>query len=136
MDTEIVKLLWLKTATISRILDNSLGAIHGIGFSEYMVLMNLAEAPNKVMRRTDLALAVCRTGSGITRMLNPMEKIGLVTKESSERDGRVSLVKLTPTGLKIFEEATQTLDQKSATVVQNLDRKQVKTLLTLLRTLD
>jgi DNA-binding MarR family transcriptional regulator len=128
----IVRALWLNSANISKSLDNSLGAIHGIGFSEYMVLHNLADAPNQLMRRIDLAQAIGRTGSGMTRMLAPLEKIGLVGKETSARDGRVSLVKLTPAGHKIYEEATLSLDQKAASLLKNLETKQAKTFLKLL----
>jgi DNA-binding MarR family transcriptional regulator len=41
-------------------------------------------------------------------MLLPMEKIGLVDRESSERDARVSLVVLRDSGRRIYREATVT----------------------------
>jgi len=116
----IAKSLWLKTATISRHLDNSLGAVHGIGLTEYMVLHSLMEAPNHALRRIDLAEALARTASGITRMLMPMEKIGLVTKEINERDARVSLVKITPAGKELFNNAAVTLDNKSESLLKNM----------------
>ncbi|MBV1879100.1 MAG: MarR family transcriptional regulator [Pseudomonadales bacterium] len=131
----IAKSLWLNSAVISKHLDHSLGVIHGIGLTEYMVLLNLMQAPHHALRRIDLAEALARTASGITRMLIPMEKIGLVEKATSERDARVSLVKITPAGEEIFGNASLTLEDKSASLLKGLDNGQVNTLLQLLNTI-
>tara|TARA_R100000005_G_scaffold89631_1_gene60329 strand:- start:34834 stop:35256 length:423 start_codon:yes stop_codon:yes gene_type:complete len=131
----ISKSLWLKSAVISKHLDNSLGAIHGIGLAEYMVLLNLMKAPNHALRRIDIAEALARTASGITRMLMPMEKIGLVSKETNERDARVSLVKITPAGEELFRNATVTLDAKSQSLLRNIDRESADKLLALLQSI-
>jgi DNA-binding MarR family transcriptional regulator len=128
----ITKSLWRHSASISRQLDNSLGAIHGIGLTEYMVLLNLSQAPVKSLRRIDLADALQRTASGITRLLMPMEKIGLVSKEVGHRDARVSLVKISPAGERILADATVTLDHKSENLLKPLNPKQASTLLELL----
>ena len=128
----IAKSLWINSAVISRQLDNSLGAIHGIGLAEYMVLLNLMNAPNQTLRRIDIAEALGRTASGITRMLMPMVKIGIVEKATSERDARVSLVKITPAGESIFTDASTTLAQKSASLLKNIDGRKAETLLGLL----
>jgi len=129
----ITKSLWLNTAIISKHLDNSLGAIHGIGLTEYMVLLNLMKAPNQALRRIDIAEALARTASGITRMLMPMEKIGLVVKEINERDARVSLVKITSAGEELFKNASVTLDAKSESLLKNIDSKSADKFLTLLQ---
>jgi len=129
----IAKSLWLNAAIISRHLDNSLGAIHGIGLAEYMVLLNLMKAPNHALRRIDIADALARTASGVTRMLMPMEKIGLVTKELNERDARVSLVKITPAGEELFMHASATLNTKSESLLRNIDSKNADKLLALLQ---
>lgn len=128
----ITKSLWLNAAVISRHLDNSLGAIHGIGLTEYMVLLNLMQAPNQALRRIDIADALARTASGVTRMLMPMEKIGLVTKDTSGRDARVSLVKITPAGEELFKNASATLNSKSESLLKNIDSNNADTLLMLL----
>lgn len=129
----ITKSLWLNSAIISKHLDNSLGAIHGIGLTEYMVLLNLMKAPNHTLRRIDIAESLARTASGITRMLMPMEKIGLVTKEINERDARVSLVKITPAGEELFKDASATLDLKSESLLKNIDAKNADQFLNLLQ---
>ncbi len=131
----ITKSIWVNNAIISKQLDNSLGAIHGIGLTEYMVLLNLMKAPNHVLRRIDIAGALARTASGITRMLMPMEKIGLVKKETNNRDARVSLVKITPAGEELFKNASVTLDSKSEALLKNMDSKKADRFLELLNTI-
>jgi DNA-binding MarR family transcriptional regulator len=102
----VIKSLWLKSTLINKQLNNSLGYIHGIGFSEYMALNSLFDSPNKTMTRIDLAESIGRTASGVTKMLRPMEKIGLIQKEVGARDARVSLVKISKAGERLFKDAT------------------------------
>jgi len=78
---------------------------HGLGLSDFMILYLLNSAPDHKMRRIDLAEKIGLTASGVTRLLAPLEKIGLVTREANERDARVSYVVITPTGKRIFKEA-------------------------------
>jgi DNA-binding MarR family transcriptional regulator len=126
------KLLWINSTFISKKLDNNLGAIHGIGLTEYMVLFSLVNAPNKSLRRIDLAESVERTASGITRMLMPMEKIGLIKKERSTRDARASLVRITLVGEEIFRDASVTLNEKSEQLLKRLDARKIETFWNLL----
>jgi len=129
---EVTKKLWINNAFISKKIENNLGCIHGIGFTEYMVLHNLVNAPNKALRRVDLANSVGRTASGVTRMLLPMEKLGLIEKELSPRDARASLVKITTVGEGIFKDASITLNQKSEQLLDRLDSEQIDIFLKLL----
>jgi DNA-binding MarR family transcriptional regulator len=85
-------------------------SVHGIGFSDFLILHLLQQAPNEQFRRTELAEKIGLTASGITRLLLPIEKIGLITREANERDARVSYAKLTPAGKRIYNEALQTAD--------------------------
>lgn len=93
-------------AVISRRFDSL--SIHGIGFNDFIILYLLGQAPGEKMRRIDLAEKIGLTASGVTRMLLPLEKIGLVTRETNERDARVSYVVLTKTGQQLFEDAKET----------------------------
>jgi DNA-binding MarR family transcriptional regulator len=128
--------LWLVSERLSSRVDHRLGAVHGIGFVELMVLLSLARAPERRMRRVDLALAIGRTASGVTRLLRPMEKIGLVARDSSDRDARVSLVTITATGETLLNDALVTLDHAAAKLLLPLGDATLDTLragLTLLR---
>lgn len=127
--SQAASVLCLRATELNRRIDVSLGTIHGIGFTEYMVLDALALAPSDAMRRTDLAAALCRSASGITRILKPMEKIGLVGKESNQRDARVSLVKLTKAGARMHREAGATLTRSSDQLLEKLSDSAVEGLL-------
>ncbi len=80
------------------------GRLNGLGWTDFVILLNLSQAPDEKLRRIDLAERVGLTASGVTRVLLPMEKIGLVTREINENDARVSFVVLAPGGKeKLFE---------------------------------
>ena len=80
---------------VSRRLDNRL-SFHGLGFNDFIILYHLSQAPHGKLRRIDLAEKVGLTASGVTRLLLPMEKIGLIKKEANEHDARISYVSLAP----------------------------------------
>ena len=82
-------------AELTRRLDSRLG---GLGLTELIILYHLSQAEGKKMRRIDLAEKVGLTASGVTRLLLPMEKIGLISKEVNQNDARVSFVVLAPGG--------------------------------------
>ncbi len=128
--------LWTKSTLINRKLDATLGSIHGIGFTEYMVLFHLSDAPNHVLRRIDLAHLLGRSASGITKMLSPMEKIGLVSKEVNPRDARVSLVKITANGLDIFKQASDTFNNTAESILGDIKPSNIKHLLALLQSMN
>ena len=131
----IIQDLWSVSAHISKTLDNSLSSIHGISLTEYMVLDRLLSAPNQVMRRIDLAESVGRTASSITKMLAPMQKVGLVGKEANARDARVSLVKITEAGTTIAKDAQLTVEQRSEQLLSRFDQHQTIFLAAALKTL-
>ena len=64
--------------------DNGMG--NGIEFNEFLILFYLNQSNNQKMRRVDLAEKMSMTASGITRMLLPMEKIGLISSDSVDDD--------------------------------------------------
>ncbi|PIF44374.1 MarR family protein [Chryseobacterium sp. 52] len=84
--------------------------VHGLGLNDFVILYILYHSSESKMRRIDLAEKIGLTASGVTRLLNPLEKIGLVSREANERDARVSYVVITETGKKIFEEAKKTAE--------------------------
>ena len=110
-------------------------SIHGINYSELMVLHYLNSAAQQTMRRIDLAQHIGLTASGITRMLKPMEKLHLVEKEVNARDARVSLVKLTPTGKILYRDAWLSFGHSAIGLTDNLDDAQLNNLATLLSAL-
>lgn len=92
-------------------------SIHGISFSDFAILYLLQQAPDGKLRRIDLAEKTGLTASGITRMLLPMEKTGLVGREANERDARVSYVVLTAAGRTLYEDARETANAVAKEIV-------------------
>lgn len=89
---------------LSRKMDAKLG---GLGFSDFLILYALSVAPDKRLRRIDLADTIGLTASGITRLLLPMEKIGLVQREAHDGDARVSYIAIAPGGEMKLTEAIE-----------------------------
>lgn len=93
-------------AAITRQLSARLEAQHGLTLSDYDVLVQLYHAPEQALRRVDLARTVLLTASGITRLLDGLERSGWVEKKSCQSDARVSYASLTKAGCAKFEEAS------------------------------
>jgi DNA-binding MarR family transcriptional regulator len=93
-------------AAITRQLSARLEAQHGLTLSDYDVLVQLYFAPERALRRVDLARSVLLTASGITRLLDGLERSGWVEKKSCDSDARVSYAVLTEAGCAKFEEAS------------------------------
>jgi DNA-binding MarR family transcriptional regulator len=92
-------------ATLLRELNTQLVHEHGLTINDYEVLLRLAHAPERAMRRIDLAESVLLTPSGITRLLDGLERCGLVERAACSTDRRVTYAVLTDAGLEKLEEA-------------------------------
>jgi DNA-binding MarR family transcriptional regulator len=95
-------------AAVTRALNAELVGEHGITLNDYEVLLRLAYAPDRRLRRVDLAESVVLTASGITRLLDGLERCGLVRKASCESDRRVVYAELTDGGYAKLREASGT----------------------------
>ncbi len=85
-------------AAITRELSAELQREHGMTLNDYEVLLHLSHADGGRMRRVDLAERDLLTASGITRLLDGLERGGFVCKETCDSDARVSYAKLTAEG--------------------------------------
>ena len=94
-------------AAVVRGLDRELMSDHGLTINDYEVLIRLSRAPDRMMRRVDLAQQVLLTPSGITRLLDGLERCGLVEKAACASDARVVYAKLTDEGLAKLQIATE-----------------------------
>jgi DNA-binding MarR family transcriptional regulator len=95
-------------AAITRELSAQLQREHGLTLNDYEVLLHLSHAEDGRMRRVDLAEGVVLTASGITRLLEGLERSGYVCKETCTADARVSYAKLTPSGEAKLRAAAET----------------------------
>lgn len=91
----------------TRLLSAQLTADHGLTISDYEVLLRLSRAPDRRMRRVDLAEQVLLTASGITRLLDGLERSGYVERGACESDRRVVYAVLTDAGLTKLREASE-----------------------------
>ncbi|SHJ03872.1 DNA-binding transcriptional regulator, MarR family [Halodesulfovibrio aestuarii] len=110
-------------------------SVHGINFTEFMILQSLENAAENTMRRIELANAVNLTASGVTRVLHPMERIHLIEKRSNPRDARISLVKLTSAGKTIYADALITVESCAESLMAPLTSNQIETLTGLIKKL-
>ena len=115
-------------AVLARRFDGILGSLHGLGLGDFTVLLHLSEAPGGRLRRVDLAERVGLTVSGVTRTLIPLEKIGLVTRQSDARDARVAYAVLTETGRELLTNSLIIAEQISRESVRPDEEKQVETM--------
>lgn len=112
-------------ATLTRRFDNVLGSLHGLSFGDFVLLLNLSRAPGGRLRRVDLAERLGLTASGITRTLLPLEKIGLITRQSDTRDARVGYAVLTPSGQKLLINALASAELISQESLQSVPADQL-----------
>jgi DNA-binding MarR family transcriptional regulator len=103
---------WLRLlrahATLTRRMDANLQRAHDLTINDFEVLLALARAEDRRMRRVDLAGHVLLTQSGITRLLQGLERAGLVERAGCPTDGRVVYAQLTDRGHERLREAAST----------------------------
>lgn len=95
-------------ASITRVLEAELLAEQDLSLASYDVLVQLAEAPDRRLRMTELADAVLLSRSGVTRLVDRLEKGGLVARCPVESDGRGVAARLTDAGLDRLRIASRT----------------------------
>ena len=95
-------------AAMTRELSADLVTEHGLTINDYEVLLHLARAPERRMRRVDLAERVILTASGITRLLEGLEHSGLVERVHCSDDRRVVYAQITTTGYEKLRVASRT----------------------------
>jgi DNA-binding MarR family transcriptional regulator len=96
------------SAALTRRLSAQLSADHALSLNAYEALLNLARAPGRRMRRVDLANSLLLTAGGVTRLLDGLERCGLVAREESSTDRRVTYAVLTRAGRDKLREADRT----------------------------
>ncbi|MGQ0838235.1 MarR family winged helix-turn-helix transcriptional regulator [Actinokineospora sp.] len=95
-------------ARITRFLEAELVAEQRLSLGGYDVLVQLAEAPERRLRMAELADAVLLSRSGVTRLVDRLERAGLVARERVAGDGRGVVATLTDQGLDVLRTASRT----------------------------
>ncbi|MBN9504285.1 MAG: hypothetical protein BGO01_03870 [Armatimonadetes bacterium 55-13] len=101
--SEVEKKAWvsylLSSARITRDVDRRLHEAGVVDLTIYDILLRLEEAPDRRMKMTDLADASVFSKSGITRLVDRLEKDGLIERQSCPADRRRVHAWLTEKGL-------------------------------------
>ncbi|HEV3072485.1 MAG TPA: MarR family transcriptional regulator [Solirubrobacteraceae bacterium] len=95
-------------ASLAKRLDAELERSHGLPLSSYEVLHRLQEAPNERMRMCDLAERAQLSRSGLTRLVDRLERDGLLVRCTCEHDARGAYACLTELGLERLKDARGT----------------------------
>jgi DNA-binding MarR family transcriptional regulator len=118
-------------------LDDDLEREHGLSLSTYSVLATLTKSPEGRLRMSELADTVLISRPGMTRLIERLERDGLVERTRSDTDSRQVYAQITERGLERLGDAAKThfqgvrtrfLDHLSATQTQALARVWIKLL--------
>lgn len=77
---------------------------HGLSPVEFEVLMRLARSPERRLRMSDLAAQTSLSTSGVTRVVDRMERDGLLCRHACPSDRRSLYAVVTPAGITRLEE--------------------------------
>jgi DNA-binding MarR family transcriptional regulator len=95
-------------AELTRALDAELSEAYGLPLSSYEVLLFLADSPEGRMRMSELADSVLLSRSGLTRLVDRLERNGLLERVQCSEDARGYFAQITPEGRALFAQARQT----------------------------
>ncbi|MDA0641363.1 MULTISPECIES: MarR family winged helix-turn-helix transcriptional regulator [Nonomuraea] len=76
----------------------------GLSEIDFETLIRLGRSPRQALRMTDLAAQTGLSTSGVTRVVDRLERDGLVIREACATDRRASYATLTPAGREKLEE--------------------------------
>jgi DNA-binding MarR family transcriptional regulator len=116
-------------AELVRELDAELAREHDMPLSSYEVLLYLNDSAEGRMRMSELADSVLLSRSGLTRLVDRLERQGLLRRERCESDARGLFAEITPAGRKAFAAARKThLDGVRRVFLSRFSRDELRTL--------
>jgi DNA-binding MarR family transcriptional regulator len=95
-------------AALAKQLDAELESTHGLPLSSYEVLINLQAAPGRKLRMADLADRALLSRSGMTRLVDRLERQGLLVRDTCASDARGCFAVLTEAGDELLHKARAT----------------------------
>lgn len=123
---------------LTKRIDEDLAAANCVSLDVYDVLLALEEAPDHRMRMSDLAEKVLFSRSGVTRLVDRLEKLGYIRRVRCPMDRRACHAMLTPEGLAAREAAWPVyrkaiadyfavhVNEEEAAVIADVFRRMVK----------
>jgi DNA-binding MarR family transcriptional regulator len=120
-------------AAVTRQLSSELSETHCLTLNDFDVLAQLARGPEHGLKRAELAERVLLTPSGITRLLDGLERAGYVGKGECSTDARVTYAVLTDKGREKLRAASKThLASVRALLTEHFTKQEVAQLAELL----
>jgi DNA-binding MarR family transcriptional regulator len=95
-------------AALVKELDAELEARHGLPLTSYEVLRSLRKSPDGKLRMAELAEHALLSRSGMTRLIDRLEREGMVGRTTCDKDGRGCYAVLTEQGRASVEQARST----------------------------
>jgi DNA-binding MarR family transcriptional regulator len=95
-------------SALVKALDAELLAGHRLPLTSYEVLINLQAAPGRRRRMAELADSVLLSRSGMTRLVDRLEREGLIERDNCTSDGRGTFAVLTDKGEALLSRARAT----------------------------
>lgn len=117
-------------ATVIDLIEHDLAEAQQLPLSSYDVLVALVEAPNRRLRMHELARAVVLSRSGLTRLVERLEREGLLRRErGASSDRRAIYAVLTLKGFRAFRSAWPIYAQGIVThFIEHLTEQELSTL--------
>jgi DNA-binding MarR family transcriptional regulator len=116
-------------AELTRALDAELTREHDLPLSSYEVLLFLGDSDDGRMRMSELADSVLLSRSGLTRLVDRLERQGLLRRERCASDARGLFAEITDEGRAAFAEARKThLDGVRRLFLDRFSRDELRTL--------
>ena len=101
----------------------------GINLGEFDVLATLRRnGKDGVLTPTEIASAAMVSPSGLTHRLTQLEKMGHIIRQNDPNDRRSSLVRLTPQGRKIADQAIERISQHATQSLSSFSVDEVEAL--------
>jgi DNA-binding MarR family transcriptional regulator len=103
--SETFRALMTAVTRVNAILADEMDGEIGMSLERYGILLMLSQAEDGAMRPSELADSLPLTRSGITRLVDRVERDGLIERRSCPTDRRGNLVALTSEGERAFRKA-------------------------------
>ena len=94
----------------------------GIGFSQFKILMILAEG--KTIQQRQIATTLGQTEASISRQIKLLQENGMIVNQVNPANRREHVTHLTPKGVKVTERATEILNNYHAPIFSKLSERQ------------
>jgi MarR family transcriptional regulator, organic hydroperoxide resistance regulator len=103
-----------------------------LSHSQYNVLRILRGAGAEGLACREIAARMITRDPDITRLLDRLERRGLVARTRDEKDRRVVMVRITPAGLRILMQLDEPIEEVDRRLLEHLGERRLRSLIQLL----